>query len=367
MSETSASDAPTTGAQTGAEPGRACGYSRCDQRITYTGSGRPREYCGPPDRVWPDGKTCKQKAQEERRAAHAAGVDGALDLFDAAAAPVLAVAGTLGGTLADLQRALEGHSLALGAVRDGAVARVREAEQAAAEALAKAAAAEAERERAVRAAAAAEREREQAVEAKRVAERMARDAEAERERQVNAAWTRVVEHEAARAAAEQKAAQQTAAATHALALREEEWQRAEQLQRSNRELEKANRDLGKELAVARAQGEAADQAKATAEAAAGQARAELDREREQHADQADRLRQDLAAARAELAQARQQHAGEATQLREDLAAAREQLGEARGQLTVAQAEARSAGQQAEAAETRAAELLQALRGRGGGT
>ncbi|MCF6468422.1 hypothetical protein FAF44_08455 [Nonomuraea sp. MG754425] len=132
---------------------------------------------------------------------------------------------TLGGALAELQRALEGRSLALGAVRDGAVARVPEAEQMAADALAKTAA-EAERDRALRAAAAAEREREQAIEAKRVAERMARDAEAERERQVNAAWTRVVEHEAA----ESKAAQQTTAATRALAQREEEWQRAEQLQ-----------------------------------------------------------------------------------------------------------------------------------------
>jgi hypothetical protein len=182
---------------------------------------------------------------------------------------VLAVAGTLGGTLADLQRALQGHSLALGAVRDGAVARVREAEQTAADALTKAAV-----------------------------------AEAERERQVNAAWTRAVEHEAARAAAETRSADQTRAAVHAQQQQEKEWQRAEQLQRSNQELTKANRDLTKDLAVARAQGEAADQAKATAEAiaeaAAGQARAELDREREQHAGEADRLRQDLAVARAEV-------------------------------------------------------------------
>jgi hypothetical protein len=82
----------------------------------------------------------------------------------------------------------------MAAVRDGAVARI----------------------------AAAEREREQAVEAKRVAERMARDADSERERQVTDAWRRVVEHEAARAAAEQKAAEKTAAATHALAQRQEE-------------------------------------------------------------------------------------------------------------------------------------------------
>ncbi|MEV1005507.1 hypothetical protein [Nonomuraea sp. NPDC050202] len=140
--------------------------------MVYTGSGRPREYCGPPDRVWDDGKTCKQKAQEERRAAHAAGVDGALDLFDAAAAPVLTATGTLSAGLDELQQALQAHAEALGAVREGALARVRAAETAAAAAHTTAAAAEAERDRAVRAAAAAEREREQAMEAKRVAERL---------------------------------------------------------------------------------------------------------------------------------------------------------------------------------------------------
>ncbi|MGW4801499.1 hypothetical protein ACWEPC_54690 [Nonomuraea sp. NPDC004297] len=57
------------------------------------------------------------------------------------------------------------------------------------------------------------------------------------------------------------------------------------------------------------------------------------------------MRQDLAAVRAELSRAR------------------EQLGEMRGQLTAAQAAKQSARQQAEAAETRAADLLQALRER----
>ncbi|MER7366331.1 hypothetical protein [Nonomuraea wenchangensis] len=272
---TSGGDSPATSHNAGNDsaggPGRACrGYSRCDRRIVYTGAGRPREYCGPPDRVWEDGKTYKQKTHEERKAAHAASVDGALDLFDAAAAPVLAATTTLGDTLADLQRALEGHSEALAAVRDGAVARVREAEQTAADALTKAAAAEAERERAVRAAAAAEREREQAVEAKRVAE-------SERERQVTAAWTRVVEHEAARAAAESKAADQTAAAVHAQQEQQKEWERAEQLQRSNRELEKANRELSEDLAVVRAQLTALEEARTAAETAAAQTRAETER------------------------------------------------------------------------------------------
>ncbi|WP_043637532.1 hypothetical protein [Nonomuraea candida] len=45
------------------------------------------------------------------------------------------------------------------------------------------------------------------------------------------------------------------------------------------------------------------------------------------------------------------------------AAAREQLGEARGDLTAAQAAARTAQQQADAAEPRAAELLTLLRRR----
>ncbi|MEV4752398.1 hypothetical protein AB0K21_39090 [Streptosporangium sp. NPDC049248] len=44
-------------------------------RIAYTGAVRPRQYCGPPDRIWPDGKTCKAKAAEERRAVQGAGRD----------------------------------------------------------------------------------------------------------------------------------------------------------------------------------------------------------------------------------------------------------------------------------------------------
>ncbi|WP_090931077.1 helix-turn-helix domain-containing protein [Nonomuraea jiangxiensis] len=116
-------------------------------------------------------------------------------------------------------------------------------------------------------------------------------------------------------------------------------------QRSNQELTRANRDLTKDLAVARAQAEAAEQAAATAEAAAGQARAELDREREQHAGEADRLRQELDRARTELAQARERHTAETDRLREDLAAVREQLGDVRGRLTAAQAEARTVRQQ----------------------
>ncbi|MFG1620171.1 hypothetical protein ACGFI3_46120 [Nonomuraea wenchangensis] len=62
---------------------------------------------------------------------------------------------------------------ALETVRDGAVARIQESQQAVADAHTAAAAADAGRDRAVRAAAAAEREREQALEAKCVAERMA--------------------------------------------------------------------------------------------------------------------------------------------------------------------------------------------------
>ena len=59
---------------------RLCGYSGCDQRIPYAGRGRPREYC---DRVWPDGQTCQQKADQQRAAAKAAGLDGPLIAYRA--------------------------------------------------------------------------------------------------------------------------------------------------------------------------------------------------------------------------------------------------------------------------------------------
>lgn len=66
-------------------------------------------------------------------------------------------------------------------------------------------------------------------------------------------------------------------------------------------------------------------------------------------------------ARAELVRAREQCAGEADRLRQDLAAAGQQLGDVRAQLTVAQAASPTAEEQAQAAETQAADLLRTLR------
>src|SRR3954471_22899401 len=145
---------------------RACGYSRCDRRIAYSGAGRPREYCGPPDRVWPDmgGRTCKQLAAEERQAARNAGLETVLAGYAATEDPVLTAITALSEVLADRTTAGERVLEAVGG-------RLAEAERMAAEAVARAAQAETERDRAARAAAAADREKDQAVEARRVAER----------------------------------------------------------------------------------------------------------------------------------------------------------------------------------------------------
>ncbi|MFG1620172.1 hypothetical protein ACGFI3_46125 [Nonomuraea wenchangensis] len=122
------------------------------------------------------------------------------------------------------------------------------------------------------------------------------DADSERERQVTAAWTKAIEHEAAWAAAEGKAA--------------------------------------------------AAQARAETE----RLRVELDQARRQHAEEATRLREDLAAA-----QSATQTAIQRAEVAETRAAA---LQEAK---VAAEVSAREAVQRAEAADARAGEVLALLR------
>ncbi|MEV6868088.1 hypothetical protein AB0M44_44800 [Streptosporangium subroseum] len=330
------------------QDGRACGYSRCDRRIAYTGAGRPREYCGPPDRVWEDGKTCKAKAAEDRRGAQAAGLDGALALYAAAAGPVLEATSAVQTDLAALAAALGAHTRHATTIRDGALMRIGEAEREAAEALAQAAQAEAGREREARkaAAAVAVADKDTAVEARRVAERLARDAEAERERQVNDAWHRVVEHEGRRTAAEQKAADQTAAATHALALQQKEFERAETLAKSNRELEKTHRaelaqvreDAAGQLAAARI--EHADELRRIRQEAADQVTAEQVRA-EQVSVELATVREQAEALQADLADFRQAHAAELAAARSATEAVREALQHERTQRAAAEAALRN--------------------------
>lgn len=59
------------GAVKGSAGSRECRYSQCDRPVSTSPSGGSRSYCGPPERVWPGGKTCRQLAAAERAAARA--------------------------------------------------------------------------------------------------------------------------------------------------------------------------------------------------------------------------------------------------------------------------------------------------------
>lgn len=366
----SINDESSTG---GPQASRPCGYSRCERRVAYAGAGRPREYCGPPDRVWPEagGKTCKQLAAEERAAAKSAGLAGVLAGYAATEDPELVAIAKLTEALAERTAAGERVLQVVGE-------RVAEAERLAAEAATARARAETERDTAVRQAQTATGEAEQAKEARRVAERMARDADAERQRQVDATWRTAMEYEAARAAAVERADAQANIAAHEKAQREREAARAEQLAAANKELVAENKTLGKELAAARAEAEAArvqaERDRQAADAAQAAARRELqdnraemarvredtvqviefaERDRERMQAEIERLRethlaqvaalQDAAteararaeqlAAAADAERQRSERAGaEAAAARQDLAARDAELAEVRRQL-----------------------------------
>jgi len=183
------------------QPTRRCGYHRCRQPLHYDGRGRPPEYC--PDRRWPDGRTCKQLAAAERSAERLTGLDAPLEAFQAAGERFVPAAESLARQLRDLVDAVD-------AVRQGALARVGDAEQVAAEAGEQSRAAAAERDRAIEASHAAERERTGALQRAEAAEQQARDARSDADTRIEQAWRAAAEADHARGAAEAAAATRAA-------------------------------------------------------------------------------------------------------------------------------------------------------------
>lgn len=227
---------------------RDCAY--CGEPFTYPKAAhRPPLYCS---RVWPENpRTCQARARAKRQALRAAGMDQPLAAYQEAGDQVVPAIEALRETLTD-------HLDGVRGVESAALARAAEAERERDEAIDRAEAAETAAERAHTARQVAERDRKQAMDARHVAERLARDAERDRDEHVQLAWTRVVEQEGLRAAAEERAASQTAAAAHALDLRRAETERVEQLSKTNRELDKQLATTRTELAAANAARELAE-------------------------------------------------------------------------------------------------------------
>ena len=306
---------------------RPCEYTQCRRRFAYSGFGAPRKYCGPPERTWPDkgGKTCKQLAAEERAAAKAAGLDGALAAYVAAADPVLEGIEALRADLA--KRAEAGR-----VVQAAAGEEVTAARQAATEALEAAATAETERDQALRQTAAAVREKDQAKDGQRAAERLARDAAADRDLQVQDAWRRIGEHQDARVDAERRAGEQAGIATHEREQRAREAERADKLAAANKDLTAGNKALARDLAAARAD---AEHARAETERIRAEAAAELDRMSEE--TKAARTEANNARADAERAHTDAEHTHAASdraiaQTRQEMAAVREDAARVREDL-----------------------------------
>src|SRR5689334_20432443 len=101
---------------------RRCAYARCAEPIVYSGQGRPPEYC--PDRRWEGNRTCKQLAAAERAGERAVALDVPLDAFRQAGGRFVPAAEALARQLTEVVSTI-------GAVRDGAVARIGESDQAA--------------------------------------------------------------------------------------------------------------------------------------------------------------------------------------------------------------------------------------------
>jgi len=198
--------------------GRVCGYSQCGAALDYDGRGRPPEYCA--DRRWPpDNKTCKQMAATERAGERAAGLDAPLADFRATADRFAPVAAELAAQLGEVVDAVHG-------VADGALVRVRDAEQVATAAVDRAQAADEVAARAVRAQRAAETEAAQAKDTAREAEARARTARRDADEQVQRATQRAAEAERARGRAEATAAAATAALAEATDRRDDAERRA---------------------------------------------------------------------------------------------------------------------------------------------
>lgn len=287
---------------------RACGYSGCDRTIRYQGRGRPKEYC---DRVWPDGEGCQQKAEQQRMAAKAAGLDGPLEAYRQVAAATRPVLEAVTGQLGELLESLRG-------VEAGALERIAAAESAAVAAAERAEEAERERDTAVSRAGVAEQRRQEAVEVRKMAERRTRAAEKTAEEAEQRSWHEIADERHRRGQAE-------AARDEVRAQLEALRGRYDQLAADAEDTVRRNAELTAHLAAAETAGKGEHSARTAAEAerdrlaaavtAAGQERdrraAELEaaeRERARLADalasaerENDRLTTALAAAEERLA------------------------------------------------------------------
>jgi hypothetical protein len=175
-----------------------CGYHQCRAELEYDGRGRPPEYC--PDRRWPpDNKTCKQMAAAGRAGERATGLDAALDDYRASTDRLIAAAGPLVRQLTDALTAVA-------AVRDGALARVSTAEQAALDAAQRVRDAEEVTSRSQRAQRAADADRDRARATAHDADLRAATARDDADRRVQEALRLVAAHEHGRGQAEATAA-----------------------------------------------------------------------------------------------------------------------------------------------------------------
>lgn len=173
---------------------RHCGYTPCGRPLPYDGRGRPPEYCS--DRRWPDGRTCKQMAAAERAGERAVGLDAPLEAFRGAADRFLPTAGDLAQRLTELLDTV-------GAVRDGALAAIGEAERSAATATTTAQLADRDRDRAIAERDRAIADRDRARLAAQDADTRADQARAEADTRVQAAWAKATDADHARGVADE--------------------------------------------------------------------------------------------------------------------------------------------------------------------
>lgn len=267
---------------------RACGFSGCDRVIRYRGRGRPKEYC---DRVWPDGESCQQKAEQQRAAAKAAGLDVPLEAYrqiTAATRPALEAAA---GQLSELLNALR-------AVESGALERITAAETAAVAAAARAEDAERDRDTAVSRAGVADQRRREALEAQRLAERHARAAEKTIEETEQRCWRDIADEFHRRGQAE-------AARDEARAQLEALQRRYDQLAADAEDTVRRNVELTAQLAAAHASLDAERTGRAAAETARDAAREESARAATAATGRAEQAEAQAATLRTELDESRQ--------------------------------------------------------------
>jgi len=342
---------------------RDCGYPPCGRPLpAYSGRGRPQEFCKN-RHDWPGGRSCQQMDADRRAAELAAGLDVPLDAFRAASGPLVDTAEALADRLLEVLTAVR-------AVDGGALTRIADAEQAMREAVGRAQTAETERDQAVRDRHTADTARARAQEAAGAADRRATTARRDADQQVRAALDRVADAERDRGQAQATAAAAQASAAEETRRREHADQRAAEAQaetRATREhldtavqqlagVRAAEADLRTQLADATARAELAQAERtrlheqvATLTAQADTAERDREELRQRVTDGLDAAQQLRDIHRAEIGAV----ADEATRLRQELAAA--QHVEA-----TATAAAQTATDRLTVAETRIDQLLAAL-------